>query len=106
MERHEQPLTSIADFYNRVKTDERYRTLLVYAFRESSAYRYETTKPTINYSNAIKWMEEWLRINSRLNDCRVLCDYLNKCMKQMAWLFGDGKLISANQINTFVQPER
>lgn len=105
MEQCPKPLTSIADFYNRVKTDERYRTLLLYAFRESSSFRRDPTQ-TINYDNAIKWVEKWLVLNGHMRNCSVMCDYLNKCMKQMAWLFGDGKLISATEFNTFVRPDK
>ena len=58
-------LTSMADFYSRLKQDDRYKQLAIYAYRESGWWRNDSNYPT--YEQSITWIESWLA--NRLREC-------------------------------------
>lgn len=78
-------LTSIADFYFKVKTDKRYETLLIYARKTS----YSSNGSIGPYEEALAWMEDWI---NRTRDeyaqghgcsCCVMVSYLNSTLVTM-----------------------
>ena len=70
-------LTSLFDFFERVKRDKRYEKLAIYAY-SSSGWGGRTT----DYKVAETWIENWVKENTK-DSCKAMVDYLNKCMSRM-----------------------
>ena len=86
-------ITSLADFFERVKTDDRYKTVAVYAYKECSGV-------STTYEYRLKWMNSW-RNRVGAETCQEIVNYLNNCMDKIP-IFKSG-LISPNKINTFTE---
>ena len=96
-------LTSMADFYNRVKQDERYKKVAILAYKEGN-----WSTGDITYESSIEWIEKWLKDNSKRFDygaytCIAMVDYLNRIMDKMP-IFRS-KLMSPHSINTFTNKD-
>ena len=78
------PFTSMADFYHRLKQDERYKLVAIKAYKES-AHKRDNDNPS--YEEAIKWAEEWISFRQDLHGdqetCRRMVDYFSKKMSEM-----------------------
>ncbi len=87
-------ITSIADFLYKIKKDEEYKRLLIYACKTSRGLPY-----TITYEVALDWLEKWIAVNTKEYNCEAMVNFLNNCMKELpVW---PTTLISAQKINTF-----
>ena len=99
-------LTSMADYYTRVKEDPRYEIIAVTAYREN--VRLDRTSEK-SYDNAIKWIESWIKNRrdeliqrGQPDSCIEMVNYLNKLMNTMPVF--SSKLMSPHTINTFTNP--
>lgn len=78
------PLTSMADFYFRVKTDDRYKALLLYTKEHSTTGR----NVQHDFENAVKWIEKWMADNAKVMDCSpcpccIVIEIMNRNMIAM-----------------------
>ena len=71
-------LTSLFDFFERVKRDKKYEKLATYAYSRSGW----SNGRTIDYKVAETWIEKWIKENTK-DSCKGMVDYLNKCMSVM-----------------------
>jgi hypothetical protein len=80
-------LTSMADYYARVKEDPRYQIIAITAYRENVRL---DKKSEISYDNAVNWIETWIK--NRRNEliqrgqpdsCIEMVNYFNKLMNSM-----------------------
>jgi len=101
-------LTSMADYYARVKEDSRYEIIALTAYREN--VRLDRTT-VISYDNAIIWIEAWIK--NRRNEliqrgqpdnCIEMVNYLNKLMDKIP-IFSS-KLMSPHTVNTAADDAR
>ena len=77
-------LTSMADFYFKVKTDKRYEALLLYTKDHSRTGR----NVQHDFENAIKWIEKWITDNPKVMDsspcpCCIVIEVMNRNMDLM-----------------------
>ena len=87
-------ITSIADFLHKVKDDEDYRRLLIYAHKKSLGVPYSST-----YEVALEWLEKWISTNTQEYNCEAMVNYLNNRMKELpVW---PKTLISVRNVNVF-----
>jgi len=86
-------ITSVADFFERVKTDDRYKNVAVYAYKDSIGC-------STSYETASRWIDGW-RSKSGEQTCQTMANYLNDCMNKIP-IFKEG-LISPHTINTFTE---
>ena len=96
-------LTSMADFYARVKQDSRYELVARMAHKESGSMPRNGSN---TYEDAVSWIEGWittrrqdLRLLNKEDTCMEMVNYLNKVMDKIP-IFSS-KLMSPHTINTF-----
>lgn len=96
-------LTSMADFYRRVKLDKIYELLAIRAYRESNHFR--DAANNVTYEESINWINSWIKdYRNRKEDpenctCHTMVEYLNKVLSKMPTELFTSKLISPNNIN-------
>lgn len=80
----------MADFYSKIKTDERYKSLIIYAYDQ---YKSQISDPYISkysYCDALRWVESWLENNKRINGedytCERMVMYLNECINDSRFI--------------------
>lgn len=88
-------ITSIADFYNKVKDDENYKLALIRSCRKSL---YIEDYPS--YEESLEWLEDWISYNNGENNCSIMVNFINSRIKEIP--IYPKKLLSANNINVFV----
>ena len=69
-------VTSLADFFRKVETDERYKTAGIVAYNES-----QYTSST-SWNDAKSWLHRWAESyvgeRKRYKDCKAMVEYLNR----------------------------
>lgn len=73
-------ITSIADFYNKVESDERYKLAARKAHRNSENMCFEGT-----YEQAKRWIDDWIENNvqpkGRCQTCKDMVNFLNRFIR-------------------------
>lgn len=89
-------ITSLFDFFKKVKTDKRYEKVAVQAYSVNGWPIYP-----LKYENAEKWIKEWIKSNND-DTCRRMVNFLNDCMSQLypTEVKSDNWIISSNNNNT------
>jgi len=91
-------LTSLADFYFRLKSDERYKLVAISAYEGSSDYRYHKITLPPTFENAMMWIDKWTQDyiknnNGKMcspndgNTCKTMVSYLNDRMRDTGQFF-------------------
>jgi hypothetical protein len=68
-------ITSLFDFFQKVKTDKRYEEVARYAY----TYNIGTSPTRFRYVDAERWIKEWIK-NNESDTCKAMVLYLNECM--------------------------
>ncbi len=92
-------LTSMADLHYRIKQDERYKQVVVLAFKESGCAHADKS-----FEAAMIWIDRWLQNHQNTYrgenfTCVNMMEYLNRMMDRIP-IFSS-KLMSPHTINTF-----
>ena len=74
-------ITSMFDFYQKVKKDKRYEKLAAYSYKEAGNYG-ETS-----YEEAKKWMDNWIDNNKHCCTCSEMVEYLNNNIPNITYKF-------------------
>ena len=73
-------VTSLADYYNKVKQEKRYQKAAVKAYK----YNYGGV---VSYKKAFAWVEDWVKKNvaNRKDDrtCFAMSDFLNRFIREI-----------------------
>ena len=73
-------VTSLADYFNKVKQEKRYQKAIIKAYK----YNYGET---ISYKKALAWMDGWIKknITSKKDGrtCFAMSDFLNRFIREM-----------------------
>jgi hypothetical protein len=93
-------ITSIADFFFKMKEDENfYKRVLVHAYKKSTMAEYP------NYEKALIWLNNWLKINvNEYDDCHAMARYLSKSQREIPVY--PQKILSPHTINVFTEKDR
>lgn len=75
-------VTSIFDFFQKLKRDKRYERALVMAYREASNYS-DGYKGNTYFEQAISWLNYWIGQNKN-DTCERMVEYLNKYINKIA----------------------
>lgn len=72
-------VTSLADYFNKVKKEKRYQKAIIKAYK----YNYGET---VSYKKAVKWIDDWSRKNVAWDDsrtCYAMSDFLNTFIRKL-----------------------
>jgi len=74
-------ITSLADYFNKVKQEKRYQKAVIKAYK----YNY---RETVSYKKAVAWIDGWIKKNvaSRKDEhrtCFAMSDFLNRFIREM-----------------------
>lgn len=97
-------LTSLADLHFRLSKDERYKKLVIQAFRSSRYCPYDWVD---DFNSAINWVENWTmtnRQNQILRDgenpsCQEMINFLNRVMDRMGTFHGTPTIIPTTNVS-------
>lgn len=73
-------LTSLFDYFEKVRRDKRYELVAIKAYQESDF----GSRRAGGWTEAKNWIDNWINANVRENGddtCSRMVNYLNKCMK-------------------------
>ena len=79
-------ITSLFDFFQKVKTDDRYKEVARFAY----TYRSSASPTRFRYVDAELWIKEWIKSNKD-DTCKRMVDYLNDCMVKLYPVYKEAK---------------
>lgn len=93
-------VTSMSDLLEKVKTDNRYKWLVIYGFFEAgNGYPYQYNVIKVPYQVALNWIFQWIDSNVKGDSpyesnrtCKIMMDHLNKF------------IVSIENKETYLQP--
>jgi hypothetical protein len=71
------PITSMFDFYQKLKTDRRYEKVACVCYKEGG--RTASSRGAITFKKSMDWIEDWIERNAKTGEegCKPMVDFIN-----------------------------